>query len=179
MKPVYHYTTELHLFPILESGQINPATAWVFPPEIPAVWLSIDPEWEYSATRPIPSNTGEPEWTVTRMIPYFGRLARIEIDPRLVDIIPPLDIRSTLKIKKRAWESLVTTCAEAGARLSDWRAVRLPIPKTAFVRVQLAKEFDPFVWEDGLPERIEPDEEKVLAMLRIEPEWFKAIHQGE
>lgn len=146
MKPIYHYTTGDRLIPIIEAGQINPATKSVLPPELPAVWLSVASQWEQTASKGIIEEGAQRAMTLGEMIEAAGSLCRIEIDPEAVRIIPPLKLKERLKIDRIVLASLVESAREAGANPSEWRAVAGPIPISAFVSVELAKEFSPLAW---------------------------------
>ena len=49
---LFHYTSEVRLSQILKSGHIKLATAMVPIHDRPAVWLSTNPDWEPTATKP-------------------------------------------------------------------------------------------------------------------------------
>jgi hypothetical protein len=46
MKTPWHYTYGPHFDEICQTGVILPATLFVFPPEKPVVWFSIEETWE-------------------------------------------------------------------------------------------------------------------------------------
>lgn len=146
MKPVYHYTTGDRLIPIFESGQIHPATAGVNPPEIPAVWLSVAPQWERTASKGLIGNGEFRTASMQEMIERTGSLCRLRIDPTAVSLIWPPKLREILKIGKTSLGGLLSSARKVGANPSDWRAVAGPIPVEAILSIELTKEWDPLVW---------------------------------
>jgi hypothetical protein len=150
MKPIYHYTTIDRLLGILNSGQINPATANISPGEKPAVWLSTAPEWEHTATKMIAGPDGRPVFaTLKEMLPFAGALARIRICPDNIPIIQSSKIRETLRIPHKVFASLVDARTMHGAKLWEWRAVAGPISASEFEAVEVCRVIDPFQWEDA------------------------------
>ncbi len=80
----FHYTTWEKLQQIFESEEIRPATAFVdTTTERPAVFFSIDKQWELTANKSLKKDDGSIYLirTTDEMIKYAGRLARIEIIP--------------------------------------------------------------------------------------------------
>ena len=146
MNPVYHYTTGNRLEGIATAEEITPATAGVFPPEKPAVWLSTAAEWEHTATKGIIEDGQQRSATFEEMIKSDGCLVRIQIDPAQVKLIPPAKLKEFLGMKKATLEGLVRAAKDAGANPSQWRAVAGPIPWSAFLSVEIAKEINPIQW---------------------------------
>jgi hypothetical protein len=149
MKPIYHYTTADRFMMILESEEITPATVRVIPPEIPAVWLSIAPKWEATATKGIIDEGIQRNATFEEMIQSCGSLVRIEIDPCQVRVIPPLKLREALRIPRPVFHGLTQAARSVGANPMEWRAVAGEIPLSAFLRVELCKETSPLRWVDS------------------------------
>ena len=151
MHPVYHYTTGDRLLGILAAGEIRPATAHVIPPEIPAVWLSTAGVWEHSATKGVIENGIRRQASLPELVLVCGCLARIEIDPARVDLIPSNLLQSALHIPDPVFRRLLDAGAEMGAAPGDWLAVASAIPLAAFRRVEIAFETRPVRWVEARP----------------------------
>ncbi len=149
MKPIYHYTTADRLMMIFDSEKIIPATVGVMPPEIPAVWLSVSPTWENTATKGIVVDGIRRDATFEEMIEDTGSLVRIEIDPGQVRIIPPLKIRESLRMPRPTLDALTKAARAMGANPAEWRAVAGEVPLSAFLRIELCKESSPLRWVDA------------------------------
>lgn len=147
MKPVFHYTTADRLESILAAGQINPATAGVMPPEIPAVWFSTAEKWEHTATKMMVRRSGKPErGTLAGMIAAGFTLARIQIDPARVTLIPAREIRDALHIPPHIHKVLVSTGKQAGANPAEWQAVAGAVPISAILSIEISGTCQPFQW---------------------------------
>ncbi len=145
-KPLYHYTTRSRLIGILDAGEIKPTTVGVFPPELPAAWLSTATDWENTATSAIMVQGVRKTATLAEMVECDGCLVRIQIHPQRVRLIPPAKFRECLKVSKQMLTSLVKVAQESGSKPHQWRAVAGPIPLDAFVGVETAVETNPIVW---------------------------------
>lgn len=128
MHPVYHYTTGDRLLGILASGEIRPSTAHVVPPEIPAVWLSTASDWERSATKGVIENGIRRQASLPELVLVCGCLARIEIDPARVDLIPNQRLQSDLHVPDSVFRRLLAAGMEMGADPGEWLAVASAIP---------------------------------------------------
>lgn len=148
--PLYHYTTGDRFLRIIASREIQPATAHVEPPEIPAVWLSSAPVWELSATKGIIeegiNGKTRRQASLAELIVLCGCLVRIEIDPAAVCCLEPGAFRDALCIPPDVHERLITGGLEMGADPTQWRAVAGSIPLTAFRRIEFSTEANPPKW---------------------------------
>lgn len=149
--PVYHYTTGDRLLGILATGEIRPATAHVVVPEIPAVWLSIAGVWEKSATKGVIEDGVRRQASLTELVLVCGCLARIQIDPSKVDLIPNQRIQSALHVPGSVFRRLLAAGVEMGADPTQWLAVAEAIPLAAFRRVEIAFETHPVRWVEARP----------------------------
>ena len=147
MKKIYHYTRYEHAISILESGIIKPATAFIDPQEIPAVWLSTSSTWERTATPMIGNANGRRKMELSELI-SITKLARFEIDPSAVTLIYPKQIRTSLKISRRSFSGLLDCAKEDKAKSSEWLVVKGSIPISACIRLELASSIDPFDWTE-------------------------------
>lgn len=145
-KPLYHYTTRSRMIGILDAGEIKPTAVGVFPPEIPAVWISTATDWEHTATNGIMVQGVRKKATLAEMVECDGYLVRIQIHPQRVRLIPPAKFRESLKVSKQMLTSLIKVAQESGSKPHQWRAVAGPIPLDAFVGVETAVETNPIVW---------------------------------
>lgn len=149
--PVYHYTTGDRLLGILAAGEIRPATAHVAPPEIPAVWLSTAGVWEPSATKGVIENGVRRQASLPELVLICGCLARFEVDPAKVDLIPSTQLQSTLRIPDSVFRRLLAAGREMGADPGGWRAVASAIPLSACNRIEIAFETRPVRWVEARP----------------------------
>jgi hypothetical protein len=145
-RPLYHYTTGDRFLRIIASRAILPATAHVEPPEIPAVWLSLAPVWEPSATKGVIEEGVRRQASLAELIGLCGCLVRIEIDPAAVRLLKPDSFREALCIPPDVHDRLLAAGLEMGADPTDWRAVAEPVPLTAFRRIEFSVESNPPKW---------------------------------
>jgi hypothetical protein len=138
--PIYHYTTGDRFLRIIASRAIQPATAHVEPPEIPAVWLSSAPVWEPSATKGVIEDGVRRQATLAELIGLCGCLVRIEINPAAVCCLEPGTFRDVLRIPPDVYDRLIAAGLEMGANPTDWRAVAGSVPLTAFRRIEFSVE---------------------------------------
>jgi hypothetical protein len=144
--PVYHYTTGDRFLRIVAARAIQPATAHVAPPEIPAVWLSSAPVWEPSATKGVIEDGVRRQASLAELIGLCGCLIRIEIDPAAVRMLEPGAFREALRIPRVVHDRLLAAGLEMGADPAQWRAVAGPVPLTAFRSIEFSVEPDPPQW---------------------------------
>jgi hypothetical protein len=144
--PIYHYTTGDRFLRIIAFRAILPATAHVVPPEIPAVWLSLAPVWEPSATKGIVENGVRRQASLAELIGLCGCLVRIEIDSARVGLLSPSGFREALRVPPEVHQRLLAAGIEMGANPEDWRAVAGPVPLTAFRRIEFTVETNPPHW---------------------------------
>ena len=149
--PVYHYTTGDRLLGILATGEIRPATAHVVPPEIPAVWLSTACDWEHSATKGVIENGIRRQASLPELVLVCDCLARIEIDPSRVELIPGQRLQSALHIPDSVFRRLLDAGMEMGADPREWLAVASAIPLAAIRRLEIAFETRPVRWVEARP----------------------------
>ena len=80
MRPLklWHYTAELRIPEIVQSGVIKLATKFLEKRERPAVWLSSNPTWENTATKMANDGFHTRQLSLEEMKLHFG-LARIQV----------------------------------------------------------------------------------------------------
>ena len=144
--PIYHYTTGDRFLRIIASRAILPATAYVNPPEIAAVWLSSAPLWEPSATKGVIEDGVRRQANLAELILLCGCLVRIEIDSDAVRWLGPSDFADALGIPPEVRQRLLAAGFEMGANPTDWSAVAGPVPLTAFRRIDFSVEAEPPQW---------------------------------
>ena len=145
-QPIHHYTTGDRFLRIIAARAILPASAHVAPPEIPAVWLSLAPVWEPSATKGVVENGVRRQASLAELIGLCGCLVRIGIDPACVRLLGPSDFRDALCIPPGVHRRLLAAGIAMGANPADWRAVAGPVPLSAFRRIEFSVEANPPKW---------------------------------
>src|SRR5262245_30228238 len=80
---IYHYTIGHRLVAIVNEGIIKPATAYVPEGERPAVWFTINPNWDETATKLYQEDDGSLRiCTREEMAEHGGGLVRIVVEPK-------------------------------------------------------------------------------------------------
>ena len=128
---IYHYTTGLKLFSIINSGHIRPSTAQVPPNEKPVTWFSTSPEWEPTATKcSIPGK--------------LGQLIAAKAQSGLVRITVPSStapyVFQQLPLiagtKPSVCIGLLIAGLELGSDPDTWRFTPTPVPTTLFREIE-------------------------------------------
>ena len=128
---VYHYTTGLKLFSIINSGCIRPTTAKIEPHEKPVAWFSTQDQWEPTATKvPIPGMQGQIETAKAQ-----GGLVRITAPGTCAPFVfqqLPL-IAGT---KPSVCIGLLIAGLELGSDPDTWRFTPTPVPTALFREIE-------------------------------------------
>lgn len=134
---IWHYTVGVHLRSIVRDGQINPSTAWVGEGERPAVWCTINPQWEATANKAMRMDDGQLRALSKRETASEGEgLYRIEVMPEAC----PYgwnDWKRLSRINERLARSLARVGREVGSNYDDWRASFEPITAKSWVRIEI------------------------------------------
>jgi hypothetical protein len=154
---VYHYTVGNRLLPIIESGELRPATAGVPNGEKPAVWFSTNAEWEETANKMtarkvrgrVVVSLGTRESTERN----GGGLVRIAVRP---DSVPLgwADFRQLSGISGESAERLEEVARQAGSDPAEWRVSFDPVPRSEWVDVEVWTEAG---WVSAMPHGDEGD----------------------
>ena len=126
----WHYTNGRRIDQIIESGQINLATAYIEKNERPAVWLSTNPLFENTATRL--TKEGED-------IPFNdSRLPAIRIEVRPSDkYVTWARFKHTGKISPRMAMHVEKVGRESGANPAQWYASFRPILMKDWLSIEI------------------------------------------
>jgi hypothetical protein len=137
---VYHYTVGIYLQSIIESGEIFPATAHVPRGERPAVWFSINPEWEETANKLVVRKVKG------RVVPMKGTrettaalgagLVRIAVRPEAAPFSWQ-DYRMLSGVAKAHADALENAARFDGANPAEWRVSFGSVPRSEWVDVEV------------------------------------------
>jgi hypothetical protein len=135
-QPIYHYTILSRFLGIWRDGKINPTTKGIRRREIPAVWLSVAPAWEYTANKLVYKNKRKRPLTLSELLDR-DILVRIQIDPLKVKIIEFEDLESALNIRGGDFTVDNLIAKMKGGNFQDTRAVAGCITEEAFLKVEI------------------------------------------
>jgi hypothetical protein len=123
---IYHYTIQAWLAYILEDGVILPSCDRLTPPRERAVWFSMNPDWEETASK---GSRFTNEWlSRAETERQYGGLARIGVHRD----VAPHDWRAYKRlsgIRGRAASALYNIAIARGARPGQWRVSFDPVPR--------------------------------------------------
>lgn len=132
----WHYTPAIRLYRILESGKIKLDEQAKFYGEKPAAWVSTNPLWENTATKPILDVCGvKVDLTLEEMYLRLG-LGRIEIQPSR-DFISWYKFRKTSGVNPKIWNGMTKYGLKVGADPNEWFASYSPILSRYFISVEM------------------------------------------
>lgn len=141
---VYHYTIGAYLPPIIEAGELRPATAGVPSGERPAVWFSTNPEWEETANkmtaRKVKGRVVFTMGTKESTLKAGGGLVRIAVRPEAAPLSWE-DFRALSGVAKEHADSLEKAARDQGANPDEWRVSFDPVPRYEWIDVE--------VWSEG------------------------------
>ena len=142
---LFHYTSEVRLSQILKSGHIKLATACIPKNEKPAAWLSTNPNWEPTATKPSSHSEKPNKKKNERTI----GLARIKVD-WTKDIISYQEFKNTSGVIEAEYHALAKVGRDQGANPDEWYACYRPIENDEWRSVE--------VWREGRWIKLSPQE---------------------
>ena len=132
----WHYTPATRLPRILASGKIKLDEQAKFYGEKPAAWVSTNPVWENTATKPILDDSGKQvDLTKEEMSELMG-LGRIEIKPSR-DFISWYKFRKTSGVHPKLWNGMTKYGLQVGANPNEWFASYIPILDRYFISVEM------------------------------------------
>ncbi len=143
-RKLYHYTIANYLPKIIDSGEINLATANAEKRRQWAVWCSTNPVWEETANKSI----------LRKGIRYFGDkkdthdvgggLARIEVRPAAAPFKLHAYVRK-VKMRHSYARALARSARECGANPFEWRVGLKPISKDKWLSIEVF-DWDAEIW---------------------------------
>lgn len=123
----WHYSKGVHLQYILKCGFLRPASIYVFPPEKPALWFSLN---QYLEPTVIPVkidfSTGiQTQLTLHEAVKTYGQFVRFGVNPRR--LLPGMALRKKARIKSETWRNLARVAIDQGADppAALWESVHL------------------------------------------------------
>jgi hypothetical protein len=131
----YHYTPASVLEQIINSGQINLATACIPENEKPVAWVSTNPNWEHTATkrRSLPNGSVQ-QLTFIQQLASFG-CARIEIS--LIGLETFAKLKHLANISLRESGFMEQRGISLGANPKEWYGSLKPIKKTSWIKAEV------------------------------------------
>lgn len=132
----WHYTTLDRLQSIMEDGVIRFATELIHKKEKPAVWVSSNPFWEYTANKGILKNGIIRTATLEEMIHIAGGLARIQILDTL-QVISWAKFKYVSGIPEWLYYRLQEIGYESGANPTEWFVSFKPITEEFWGKIEV------------------------------------------
>lgn len=125
-KRLWHYTIGQRLIPILESGVIKQATAFISEDEKPVVWFSTNPVWEKTCNKLKQTNHGFISLSKEETMRLGGGLIRIEVRSEAA----PYDWNDYVRLSgvdSEIANRLLVKARQSGARAHEWRVSFEPV----------------------------------------------------
>jgi hypothetical protein len=133
-KKYFHYTTELRLIEIIESGKIMLATAGIEKREKPCAWVSTNPYWEHSATKSHLINGIFKSLTFEEQLNIDG-CARIEVKP--IGLYKWGKLIHKIRMEKNIALALEEAGLEMGGQPLDWHGSLYPIGIDRWIKAEI------------------------------------------
>jgi len=132
---LWHYTAAKRLKEIVESREIRLTDKLIAKSEKPAVWVSSNPIWEFTATKMAKNNSGLiKQLTKEEMYKLFG-LGRIEIVPN-EKYISWAKFKHKSRIPADYFFELERAGIDKGANPKDWFARFTSIPIEEWIAIE-------------------------------------------
>lgn len=134
----YHYTPEIRLSEIIDSGLIKLATQSVYAPKEKAcAWASTHPIWEPTATKMIINQFGNPiKLTFKEQLEKFG-CARIQVKP--VGFVHWGKMKHLAKMNLEQAKQMELVGIECGGNPKEWFGSLEPIKKENWIKIEVYK----------------------------------------
>lgn len=133
----YHYTPEIRIPEIIESGKINLATVYVYGKEKPCVWLSTNPIWEKTASKMASNSYGMlTQLNFEEQLEMFG-CARIEV--KSSNLIPWKKLKHVAEIDAKLADALEYVGKKRGADPVEWYGSLSPIGINDWIKIEIYK----------------------------------------
>tara|TARA_R110001632_G_scaffold63888_2_gene152285 strand:+ start:240 stop:698 length:459 start_codon:yes stop_codon:yes gene_type:complete len=136
MELIYHYTSEKHLSKILETGELT-VSEWEKKNKVkpPALWLSLDPVWENTATKLISENGKLRSLTKEEQHQKFG-LIRFVLEFKKENLCSWGKYKYKSNTPIQTYESMEQSGIEKGANPKEWYASFKNIPLSNCISCQ-------------------------------------------
>ncbi|CAM4387925.1 hypothetical protein [Flavobacterium terrigena] len=137
-KKYFHYTPEVRIDEIIQSGKINLATASVYnKKEKACAWVSSNPIWEKTATKMVFDEFGNTtKLTFDEQLEMFG-CARIEV--KEIGLYSWNKLVHIAKMNPTFAEQMVRVGVEQGGKPSEWFGSLYPITKDKWIKAEIYK----------------------------------------
>lgn len=134
---LWHYTVGRYFESILADGYIKPTTAYITPGERPAVWFSLNQDWEQTANKLWLNNDGTVRaLTRDETRSMGGGLVRFGVSPRTA----PFNWRQFVtksRIDRRVARAVVDVAHKQGSDPAQWRVSFDPVPRKLWLAVDV------------------------------------------
>ena len=128
----WHYTIGLYIKPIFESGELQPADAFLEKGEKPILWFSKNQHWEQTAAKARLDDRGERLWlTKDETAEHGGGLFRFGIEADKLTSWPRLGAVAGMRGKIR--KALEIEGFRRGAHFLDWCGSVTPVPVNGLI----------------------------------------------
>jgi hypothetical protein len=136
MELIYHYTSEQHLSKILETGKLI-VSEWERQNKVkpPALWLSLNPIWENTATKLINENGKIRQLTKEEQYQSFG-LIRFVIEFKKESLCSWGKYKYKSNTPVQTYEAMEKSGIEKGANPKEWYASFKNIPLSNCISCQ-------------------------------------------
>ena len=136
MELIYHYTSEQHLSKILEKGELI-VSEWEKKNKVkpPALWLSLNPVWENTATILVYVNGTDKRLTKDEQHQMFG-LIRFVIEFKPETLCSWGEYKYNSNTPQQVYEAMEKSGIKQGANPKEWFAYFKNIPLTDCISYQ-------------------------------------------
>jgi len=136
MELIYHYTSEHCLSKILEKGELI-VSEWEKKNKVkpPALWLSLNPIWENTATKLVSENGTVKRLTKDEQYQMFG-LIRFVIEFKPEKLCSWGKYKYKSNTPQQVYEAMEKSGIEQGANPKEWFACFKNIPLTDCISIQ-------------------------------------------
>ncbi|SHK54342.1 hypothetical protein [Chryseobacterium polytrichastri] len=146
MKKFFHYTTELKLQEIIDSGVIKLATKSTFhKKEKPVAWVSINPIWENTATKMTVKDGIIQNMTFQEQLEQLG-CARIQVEN--VGFEGWRKLKHTAKMNMDIASRMELVGAKCGASSGEWFGLLFPIKKQYWIKAEVFRNDEWVLYEN-------------------------------
>ena len=134
----YHYTPEVKLEEIIESGKIKLATAFKMnKKEKSCAWVSTNENWENTATKMIQYQDGSIKQLIFEEQLKRCGCARIEVES--TGLYPWGKLKHVAKIDRQSSLEMEATGISCGARPKEWFGSLYPITNDRWIKAEVFK----------------------------------------
>lgn len=136
MELIYHYTSEQHLSKILETGKLI-VSEWERKNKVkpPALWLSLNPIWEHTATKMVSENGTFKTLTKDEQHKMFG-LVRFVIEFKPETLCSWGKYKYKSNTPQQIYEAMEKSGIKQGANPKEWFAYFKNIHLTDCISLQ-------------------------------------------